>query len=61
MVRYDAHGDIAFFLSSVRNTGHLAYLTQHGLEHIGIVVRGLTLNGTYQTLKAHTGINDLHG
>ena len=57
MVSNNAHGDIGILIFSILCAGQLANLIKHRLEDIGVVVRLFALNGAYQTLKAHTGIN----
>ncbi len=57
MVGNHTHGDIRLLLFAVLATAYIAYLVEHRLEHIGVVVRLLALQGAYQTLKAHTRID----
>ena len=57
MIRNHAHRDIGLLILTVFATADSAYLLQHRLEHIRVVVRGLSLNRSNQTLKAHTRIN----
>ena len=59
MIGDDAHGDVGLLVLAVGAMTDLADLLQHRLEDIGVVVRGLTLDGTHETLEAHAGIDDL--
>ena len=57
MVGNHAHSYVNLLLFAIFATANLANLLEHGLEHIGIVVGLLTLNGAYETLEAHARIN----
>ena len=57
MVCDDAHGYIGLLVLAVLAMTDLADLLQHRLEDIGVVVGGLTLDGTHETLEAHTGVD----
>ena len=57
VVGNDTHRDIDLLVLTVFASADSADTTQHRLEDIGVVVRGLTLDRTYQTLKAHTGVD----
>ena len=47
--------------TSVLQAAHVSYGLDDGLEDIRIIVGMLTLNDTYQALKAHSRIYDIHG
>ena len=57
MVGYDAHSDVGLLVLAVAATAYFAYLLQHRLEHIGVVIGGLALYRTHQTFEAHTGVD----
>ncbi|EMR01577.1 hypothetical protein ADICEAN_03282 [Cesiribacter andamanensis AMV16] len=57
MVYHYPHGNIGLLLFSIGNAGIGAYLLDHGLKNVRIVVRGLELNGAHQALKAHARIH----
>ena len=60
MVRNHAHSDIGLLIYSVFASADSADFLEHRLEHIRVVIRGLALYRTNQTLEAHTGVNHLH-
>ena len=61
MVGNYAHCDIDLLILSVLLSGQGANLLDDGLEYIGVIVGLLALQGAYQTLKTHTGVNHLGG
>ena len=73
MVGANTHGHVDTSLASISSLASLLLLEskifQSGnlllglddrLEYVGIVVRVLALHHADQTLKAHTGINNVH-
>ena len=56
-----AHGYVNLLILSVLKAGQSTYLLDYGLEHVGVIVGLLALQGAYQTLKSHTGIDYLGG
>ena len=57
MIGDHTHRDIDLLILTVLTTADSTDLAQHRLEDIRIVVRGLTLDRTHETLKAHTGVD----
>ena len=57
MVCDDAHGDVHILFLTVFVPRQFTNLAQHRLEHVRIIVRGLALNGTHQTLETHARVN----
>ena len=72
MVGTNAHGHVdgilfladgvlcLLFEGEVFQTSDVLFCFDDGLEHIGVVVRVLTLHHTNQTLESHTSVNDIH-
>ena len=72
MVGHNAHGDVGLFLFGrnlrmfwilwqILHARELLNGVDERLEDIGVVVAGLALKGTDETLKAHARINNLGG
>ena len=61
VVSTDTHGHVDVFVVTVVFACQSLFLADDGLEDIGVVVRLLVLQGTHQSLEAHTGVDDLHG
>ena len=57
MVGDNTHSDIRLRIFAVGATADRTDTTQHRLEDVGVVVRGLALDRTHETLEAHTGID----
>ena len=57
MIRNHAHSHVGLLILAVLTATDSADLLEHRLKDIGVVVRGLALDRTNQTLKAHTGID----
>ena len=57
MIGDDTHGDVGLLVLAILTMTDLADFLQHRLENIGVVVRGLTLDGTHEALEAHTGVD----
>ena len=60
MVGDDAHGHVGIFLLAILHARKIFYLADDGLENIGVVVGCLALNGAYEALEAHAGVDDIH-
>ena len=56
----DAHGDVHVLTLAVLLAGELLDGFDSGLEHVGVVVGVLTLQGADETLEPHTGVDDVH-
>ena len=67
----DAHGDInglspspspvrEGIFCSILQSCQLLNLLDRGLEHVGVVVGVLALQGAHEALEAHTGVDDIH-
>ena len=61
VVHDNAHGHIGFFRVTIFDASLLGHHLNQRLEDVCIIVRVLALDGTHQTLKAHTGVNHVHG
>ena len=61
MVGYNAHCYVNLLILSVLFACKGAYLLDDGLEYVGVIVGLLALQGAYQTLKSHTGVDNLGG
>ena len=61
MVGTYTHSDVGIFLLTILHAAHLLLSLDDRLEDVGIIVRVLALKHAYQALKAHTGIDDVHG
>ena len=57
----DTHSNIGLLVLAVFTTADSTDLMEHRLEDVRVVVGSLTLDGTHQTLKAHTGVDHFHG
>ena len=57
----DAHGDVGLLGLAVFDARHLGDGLDDGLEHVGIVVRGLALQHADEALKAHARVDVLGG
>ena len=60
MVDDNTHGNIGLLALAIRDASLLGQGLDDGLEDVCVVVRLLALDGTHQTLKAHTGIDYIH-
>ena len=56
-----AHGDVGLLVFTIHFARHVAQHLDNRLEHIGVIVRLFALKGTDQTLKAHAGVDHIHG
>ena len=61
MVGNNAHGDINVLVVAVFLAAHLTQLADERLEHVGIIVGFLALQGHAQALQSHTRVNHLVG
>ena len=66
VVGNDAHGHIDIVLQCLLTAIVLLacealHLLDEGLEDVGIVVGMLALQGAYESLEAHAGVDDVHG
>ena len=61
MVGHNSHGHVNGLLFAISETSHVADGANDGLEDIGVIVGVLALNGTYEALETHTGVDDIHG
>ena len=55
----DAHGHVGLLVLSVGVSAEGANHLDDGLEDVGVVVRGLALQGAHQALEAHAGVDDV--
>ena len=60
VVGNDAHSNVGLFLVAVFLAAEALYLVNHRLENVSVVVGVLALEGTYQTLEPHTGVDNVH-
>ena len=60
VVHDDAQGHVGLLVLPVLHPGHVGHGLDEGLEDIRVIVRLLALDGTYQTLEAHTRVDDIH-
>ena len=60
VVGNNAHGHIHFLIGTILHAREARNLLYYGLEHIGIIVRGLTLQRAHKAFEAHTRINYVH-
>ena len=56
----NTHGDVGLLALAVGDACLLSQGLDDGLEDVCVVVRLLALDGTHQTLEAHTGIDYIH-
>ena len=61
MVGHYAHGNINVLVVTVFLAAHLTQLADERLEHVGIIIGFLALQGHTQALQSHTRINHLVG
>ena len=57
----NAHCHVGSFFFSISKTRKLCDFVDDGLENVGVVVGVLALKHTHQTLKSHTGVDNLVG
>ena len=59
MVGDDTHRYVFFLIGSIRCRRHIGNSSDDGLEDVGVVVRGLSLQGHAEPLKAHPRVDHM--
>ena len=61
MIGNDAHGDIDFLVLPIGFSREARDFLDDGLEDVGVVVGGFSLQSADETFEAHAGVDDMHG
>ena len=61
MVSDNTHSHIHLFAFAIFQRGESLYLLDYRLEHVGVVVGVLALQGAHKAFKAHTSVDNVHG
>ena len=61
MVGNHTHGDVRLLIVAVLLACYVSDGFQYRLEHVGVVVGGLSLQCAHQSLEAHAGVDNLGG